>query len=123
LTSSFSVWLAALAALSVALVASAVVMFGIGMGVAVAALTVLVAEAAPARLRGRATSLSASTTLVGQAASPLLLGPIVSATSITTRFRRRRRADRHDPGRRRPAPIRGHLVTRRARTPPSRRPR
>jgi ACDE family multidrug resistance protein len=87
---SFSVWLAALAALSIvqhaALLAAAAALFGIGMGVAVPALTVLVAEAAPARLRGSAMSLSASATFLGQGASPLLLGPIVSATSITTGF-------------------------------------
>jgi MFS transporter, ACDE family, multidrug resistance protein len=69
-----------------ALVAAAAVLFGSGMGIALPALTVLVAEAAPARLRGRATSLSASATFLGQAGSPLLLGPIVSATSITTGF-------------------------------------
>jgi ACDE family multidrug resistance protein len=90
MTLSFSVWLATFAALSIvqhaALVAAGAVLFGVGMGIAVPALTVLVAEAAPARLRGRATSLSASATFLGQAASPLLLGPIVSATSITTGF-------------------------------------
>jgi ACDE family multidrug resistance protein len=90
LTLSFSVWLVAFAALSIvqhaALLAVAAALFGIGMGVAVPALTVFVAEAAPASLRGRATSLSASVTFLGQGASPLLLGPLVSATSITTGF-------------------------------------
>lgn len=87
---SFSIWLTAFAVLTIAqhaaLVAAAAVLFGSGMGIALPALTVLVAEAAPARLRGRATSLSASATFLGQAGSPLLLGPIVSATSITTGF-------------------------------------
>ncbi len=90
LTLSFSVWLVAFAALSIVqhpgLLGAAAALFGIGMGVAVPALTVLVAEAAPAPLRGRATSLSASATFLGQGASPLLLGPIVSATSITAGF-------------------------------------
>jgi MFS transporter, ACDE family, multidrug resistance protein len=89
-TLAFFVWLAALASLSIVqqpvVLGAAAALFGIGMGVAVPALTVLVAEAAPAPLRGRATSLSASATFLGQAASPLLLGPIVSATSITTGF-------------------------------------
>ena len=90
LTLSFSVWVAAFAALSIVqhpvLLGAAAAFFGVGMGAAVPALTVLVAEAAPAPLRGRATSLSASATFLGQGASPLLLGPIVSATSITTGF-------------------------------------
>ena len=90
LTLSFTVWLAAFTALSLvqhaALLGAAAALFGIGMGVAVPALTVLVAEAAPAPLRGRATSLSASATFLGQGASPLLLGPVVSATSIATGF-------------------------------------
>jgi ACDE family multidrug resistance protein len=90
ITLSFSIWLATFAALSIvqhaALVAAGAALFGIGMGIAVPALTVLIAEAAPARQRGRATSLSASATFLGQAGSPLLLGPIVSATSITTGF-------------------------------------
>lgn len=87
---SFSVWIAAFAVLSIAqhaaLLAAATALFGIGMGLAVPALTVLIAEAAPARLRGRAMSLSASATFLGQAASPLLFGPIVEATSTTTGF-------------------------------------
>ncbi len=56
------------------------------MGLAVPALTVLVVEAAPTRLRGRATSLSATATFLAQPVAPLLLGPFVTATSITTGF-------------------------------------
>jgi MFS transporter, ACDE family, multidrug resistance protein len=87
---AFAIWVLTLAGLSLtqqrALLAPAVVVFGIGMGLAVPALTVLIAEAAPTSLRGRAISLSASATFLGQAAAPLLLGPITSATSITTGF-------------------------------------
>lgn len=90
LTLPFAVWVAAFVALSIvehpALLGAAAGLFGIGMGVAVPALTVLVAEAAPASLRGRATSLSASATFLGQGASPLLFGPVVGAASITTGF-------------------------------------
>ncbi len=87
---AFATWVLTLAGLSLtqqrALLALAVVIFGIGMGLAVPALTVLIAEAAPAPLRGRATSLAASATFLGQAAAPLLLGPVTSVTSITTGF-------------------------------------
>ncbi|MGW2560886.1 MFS transporter [Streptomyces sp. NPDC001514] len=62
------------------------VLFGLGQGIAFPALTVLVGEAAPAELRGQATSLSGTANFAGQFVSPLLLGPVIGATSITTGF-------------------------------------
>jgi len=61
-------------------------LLGLGQGVALPALTVLVGEGAPADLRGQATSLSGTTTFLGQFLSPLLLGPLIAATSIPTGF-------------------------------------
>lgn len=61
-------------------------LFGIGMGVAVPALTVMVAERAPAASLGRATSLSATATFAVQPLSPVVFGPLVGATSITVGF-------------------------------------
>lgn len=69
-----------------ALLGAPVAIIGLGMGLAVPALTVLVAEAAPAHLRGSATSLSASATFLGQGISPLLLGPVIGATSVPAGF-------------------------------------
>lgn len=87
---SLAIWVLALAGLSLiqhpALLGVAIALFGLGMGIAVPALTVLIAEGAPASLRGTATSLSASVTFLGQATTPLFLGPLTSATSITTGF-------------------------------------
>ncbi|MGW0466470.1 MFS transporter [Streptomyces sp. NPDC003027] len=61
-------------------------LFGLGQGIAFPALTVLVGEAAPAERRGQATSLSGTANFAGQFVSPLLLGPVVAATSLTTGF-------------------------------------
>ncbi|GAA4915051.1 MFS transporter [Streptomyces coeruleoprunus] len=61
-------------------------LFGAGQGIAFPALTVLVGEAAPPELRGQATSLSGTANFAGQFLSPLLLGPVIGATSLTTGF-------------------------------------
>ncbi|SCL58129.1 MFS transporter [Micromonospora peucetia] len=66
------------------LVAPAV--FGIGMGLAVPALTVMVAEHAPPARRGQATALLASATFAGLFVSPLLLGSVQAATSTRGTF-------------------------------------
>lgn len=69
-----------------ALVVLAQALFGAGMGLAIPALTVLLGEAAPPRLRGQVTALSGTAIFLGQFSSPLLLGPVVDATSIPTGF-------------------------------------
>ncbi|CAL9570433.1 putative MFS-type transporter YhhS [Streptomyces sp. enrichment culture] len=83
-------WVAAFALLGLAdqpwLIVVAPVLFGIGQGIAFPALTVLVGEAAPAELRGQATSLSGTANFAGQFVSPLILGPVIGATSITSGF-------------------------------------
>ncbi|MEH1099443.1 MFS transporter [Micromonospora sp. CPCC 205561] len=66
------------------LVAPAV--FGIGMGLAVPALTVLVAEHSPPARRGQATAMLASATFAGLFVSPLLLGAIQEVTSTRGTF-------------------------------------
>ncbi|MFI5613170.1 MFS transporter [Amycolatopsis sp. NPDC051903] len=69
-----------------AVIAVAPLLYGLGNGVAFPALTVLVGEAAPSRQRGRAVALSASCAFAGQFLSPLVLGPLMGATSITTGY-------------------------------------
>ena len=87
---AFGIWTVALATLAIAdapiLLLAAPAGFGVGMGLAVPALTVLVAEQVPAGRRGLATALLATATFVGQFASPLLLGPVQAATSVTGTF-------------------------------------
>jgi MFS family permease len=87
---AYSTWTAALATLALTdtpiLLLAAPALFGIGMGLAVPALTVLTAEHAPANRLGQATALLATATFTGQFISPLLLGPIQTATSITGAF-------------------------------------
>lgn len=61
-------------------------LYGLGQGMAMPTLTILIGETAPAELRGRATSLTGTAVFAGQFASPLLLGPLVGVTSITTGF-------------------------------------
>jgi ACDE family multidrug resistance protein len=68
------------------LIAVAPVLFGLGNGLAFPALTVLVGDAAPPELRGQTVALSATGSFAGQFFSPLLLGPVMGATSITTGF-------------------------------------
>lgn len=60
------------------------VLTGIGSGITMPTLTVLVDRAAPADQRGTATSLQATALFGGQFASPLVFGPLIDATSITT---------------------------------------
>lgn len=69
-----------------AVIALAPVLFGLGNGLAFPALTVLVGEAAPPELRGQTVALSATGSFAGQFFSPLLLGPLIGATTITTGF-------------------------------------
>ncbi|GGM09183.1 MULTISPECIES: MFS transporter [Micromonospora] len=87
---SFATWTVALATLAVtdvpALLLVAPAVFGIGMGVAVPAMTLLVAEHVPPNRRGQATALLATATFTGQFVSPLLLGPVQSATSVPATF-------------------------------------
>lgn len=71
---------------SPALLALAVVVFGAGQGLVLPALTVLIGEAVPVQLRGKATALSATALFGGQFVSPLLIGPLAEATSLTTGF-------------------------------------
>ncbi len=71
---------------SFALVVVAQAVFGVGMGLAIPSLTVLLQDAAPPRLRGRVMALSGTAIFLGQFLSPLLLGPVADAVSITTGF-------------------------------------
>jgi MFS family permease len=90
LRAALGIWVLALAALGLAEHAIAVVAasaaFGLGMGLAVPALTVGVGGAVPSAMRGRATALLASATFAGQFAAPLLLGPVVGRASAATGF-------------------------------------
>jgi MFS family permease len=61
-------------------------LLGFGQAVAFSAVSVLIGETAPPELRGTATSLSGTAAFAGQFLSPLLLGPIVDGTSVTTGF-------------------------------------
>jgi len=65
---------------------AALVTFGFATGVAVPALTVLIGVTAPLDVRGQATSLAATATFVGQFLSPLMVGPLIGATSVRTGF-------------------------------------
>lgn len=62
------------------------ILFGIGNGLTFPTLSVLIAEYAPASLWGRANAFAATSVFVGQFMSPILLGPVIDATSITTGF-------------------------------------
>jgi MFS family permease len=57
---------------------------GVGSGITMPTLTVLVDHAAPEEQRGTATSLQATALFGGQFASPLVFGPLIDATSVTT---------------------------------------
>lgn len=90
LRSSATLWAATFLVLGTAqlpaLIATAPVLFGLGNGIAFPALTVLIGDTAPPDRRGQAVSLSATAAFAGQFSSPLLLGPLISATTITTGF-------------------------------------
>lgn len=70
----------------VTLVALASTLFGIGMGISLPTLTILLGDASPPERRGTLTALSGSALFLGQFASPLVLGPLADATSITTAY-------------------------------------
>ncbi|MEU3554278.1 MFS transporter [Streptomyces fragilis] len=61
-------------------------LFGLGQGVFFPVSTVLIGEGVPEEVRGKATSLSGTATFAGQFASPLLIGPLIQATSPLTGF-------------------------------------
>ncbi|MEE6259022.1 MFS transporter [Plantactinospora sonchi] len=87
---AFASWTIALAVVGggdlPVLLLAASALFGVGMGLAVPALTVLVAEYAPDGRRGRATALLATATFASQAATPVLLGPVQTGTSLSGVF-------------------------------------
>ncbi|GHH27694.1 MFS transporter [Streptomyces lanatus] len=90
LRGSLSLWVAGFLLLAVApnapLLFLAPLLFGLGQGVFFPVTTVLVGEGVPAEIRGKATSLSGTATFAGQFASPLLIGPLIQATSAITGF-------------------------------------
>jgi ACDE family multidrug resistance protein len=69
-----------------ALLPVALVLYGAGLAIALPTLTVLIGDTAPASLRGQATALSGTAGFFGQFVSPLILGPLIAATTITTGF-------------------------------------
>lgn len=87
---AFACWVAGFALLAVVdvypLVLVAGAMFGIGNGLLLPTLTVLIGDTPAADDRGKATSLSGTAMFVGQFASPLVFGPLIEATSVTTGF-------------------------------------
>jgi MFS family permease len=90
LRGTFAVWTVALGLLGstdhVAVIVAATMLFGLGAGVAVPALTVLVTDSVPERMRGRITSVTATFTFVGQPVAPLVVGPLVDLTTTRTGF-------------------------------------
>jgi MFS transporter, ACDE family, multidrug resistance protein len=90
LRTSLMTWTAGLGVLGfanhVAAMTVAAALFGMGMGLAVPTLTVLVGEYAPNNRRGRATSLLATAAFTGQVTSPLVVGPLIEATSVRSGF-------------------------------------
>ncbi|MBB4930740.1 MFS family permease [Lipingzhangella halophila] len=64
----------------------AVGLFGVSLGIAIPALTVLIGQSAPPELRGQAVALLTTATFGGQVLAPLLLGPVMDATAITTGY-------------------------------------
>ncbi|MGH3386658.1 MAG: MFS transporter [Nocardioidaceae bacterium] len=86
LAAAFGLWLAAFLCLGLGptpvwmIVGPA--LFGVGMGLAVPALTVLAVDRAPVDLRAQATALLATTTFAAQFAAPLAFGPLAGATSV-----------------------------------------
>lgn len=61
-------------------------LFGVGNGLLLPVITVLIGETPPAARRGQATSLSGTAMFAGQFGSPLVFGPLMAATSITTGY-------------------------------------
>src|SRR5690606_7382153 len=62
------------------------ILFGVGNGLTFPTLSVLIAEYAPAGMWGRANAFAAIAVFLGQFMSPILLGPLIDATAITTGF-------------------------------------
>lgn len=83
-------WVTAFAIMSTTgspvLIAVAMGLFGLGMGLQMPAVTVLIGDSAPPDLRGQATALSGTASFAGQFVSPLLLGPLVDTTSVRTGY-------------------------------------
>ncbi|MEW2635519.1 MFS transporter [Streptomyces sp. NPDC048389] len=81
-------WTAALLVFAVAdhaaLLVLVPVLTGIGSGITMPTLTVLVDHAAPPEQRGTATAVQATALFGGQFGSPLVFGPLIDATSVTT---------------------------------------
>lgn len=69
-----------------ALVTVSASLFGLGSGLSVPALAMMIGETAPSARRGQAMSLSGTANFTGQFIAPLVIGPIVGATSIAAGF-------------------------------------
>ncbi|GAB3949013.1 MFS transporter [Streptomyces sparsus] len=69
-----------------ALLALAAVLFGAGSGISVPALAMLTGETAPVSMRGQALALSGTANFAGQFVAPVVIGPVATATSITSGF-------------------------------------
>ncbi len=63
-----------------------VVLFGIGLGVVLPAVTLLVGEVAPISCRGRIISYLGTFLFLGQFASPIMLGPVTMKLSVSGMF-------------------------------------
>jgi ACDE family multidrug resistance protein len=90
LRATYLAWTVAFAALAatdtLTVVVLAQALFGLGMGLAIPALTVLLEQATPPRLRGRVMALSGTAIFLGQFVSPVLLGPLTDAASVPAGF-------------------------------------
>jgi MFS family permease len=64
----------------------AVVLLGVGHGIVFPTVTTMVGESVREHLRGRAMALCGTATFVGQFLSPLMVGPLVDATTIPTAY-------------------------------------
>ncbi|MET9832222.1 MFS transporter [Streptomyces sp. NPDC006385] len=69
-----------------ALLTASAFLFGLGSGLSVPALAMLIGETAPPARRGQAMSLSGTANFTGQFVAPLVIGPVVGATSIAAGF-------------------------------------
>lgn len=65
---------------------SAAALFGVGSGLLLPVITVLIGDTPPPERRGQATALSGTAMFVGQFTSPLVFGPLMAATTITTGY-------------------------------------
>ncbi|MDC2948772.1 MFS transporter [Streptomyces heilongjiangensis] len=90
LRAALALWSLALLVIGVsghpALLTLASALFGLGSGVSVPALAMMIGEAAPPALRGQVMSLSGTANFIGQFIAPLIVGPVIGATSIGTGF-------------------------------------